>query len=302
VSFWFSAFFLMESANVSDNVVLDVVPPLQTSHFFHETEETGANDNNRDSQGARSNRSLVATVVIGNSSTSKDNSSLSSSAAKRRMKGIGNEKSLAPWSSWRETLRPAAPERRTDQEGEFALGDDSEAEADDENVALLKGMSLCVRSIVLQFVFELKLRAFGSRRMLEQELRKKPSKRFFLKLWPEYTSWRPKAHRLWIVRVAQFVSGTMPRLEQLIDVIDSNILHWFAGFLCALLRGAGQAMLANNPIAGLLALAGLVVTSPWLFVCSLFGLVCATVCAQLLGVNSRAVRAGLFGYNVKTET
>ena len=108
----------------------------------------------------------------------------------------------------------------------------------------------------------------------------------------------PAPVRPWGVRrVAGLLDGTMPEAEAWLARPRAWPLVWAGLLLSALLRGAGQAMLANSPLAGLLALAALAVSSPWLLVCSLFGLICATAFALLLGVNRAAVRAGLLGYN-----
>ncbi len=117
-------------------------------------------------------------------------------------------------------------------------------------------------------------------------------------MWPEYHHVEPES-RPYFFRVLKFVDGTMPEFEGLLDRPSNRFVRWAFRSFGSLLRGAGQAMLANNPIAGALALAGLGVSSPWLLVCSLVGLFAGTFFAQILGVNAKAIRAGLFGYNVR---
>lgn len=68
-------------------------------------------------------------------------------------------------------------------------------------------------------------------------------------------------------------------------------------FLDSCLRGVGQVIFMNNPVSGALIFAGIWVASPWMFVCTLVGLVAATGTAVLLRQPCTAVRAGLFGYN-----
>ena len=68
-------------------------------------------------------------------------------------------------------------------------------------------------------------------------------------------------------------------------------------FLLSNLRGAGQVLFANNPIAGLLILVALWIQSGWLLGMALLGLVASTLASQLLGLEETARRNGLYGYN-----
>ncbi|MGE4606733.1 MAG: urea transporter [Myxococcota bacterium] len=68
-------------------------------------------------------------------------------------------------------------------------------------------------------------------------------------------------------------------------------------FLFSNLRGAGQVLFANNPIAGLLILIALWIQSGWLLVMALLGLVASTLTSQLMGLDETARRNGLYGYN-----
>jgi urea transporter len=63
------------------------------------------------------------------------------------------------------------------------------------------------------------------------------------------------------------------------------------------LRGVGQVVFMNNPVTGLLILAGLTVASAWLGLATALGAVAATLTALALGFDRTAVRAGLFGFN-----
>jgi urea transporter len=64
-----------------------------------------------------------------------------------------------------------------------------------------------------------------------------------------------------------------------------------------LLRGTGQVMFQNNPLTGLLFLAGIFVNSAKLGGSGLLGLTASTVAAYLLGADRTLVRNGLFGFN-----
>jgi urea transporter len=64
-----------------------------------------------------------------------------------------------------------------------------------------------------------------------------------------------------------------------------------------LLRGTGQVMFQNNPLTGLIFLAGIFVNSSKLGGFALLGLATSTFAAYLLGVDRTLVRNGLFGFN-----
>lgn len=64
-----------------------------------------------------------------------------------------------------------------------------------------------------------------------------------------------------------------------------------------LMRGVGQVMFQNNPITGLLFLAGICINSYKYGLTALLGLVVATLAAYLLGADRTLIRNGLFGFN-----
>jgi urea transporter len=64
-----------------------------------------------------------------------------------------------------------------------------------------------------------------------------------------------------------------------------------------LLRGTGQVMFQNNPLTGLIFLAGIFVNSSKLGGFGLLGLATSTFAAYLLGVDRTLIRNGLFGFN-----
>jgi urea transporter len=73
-------------------------------------------------------------------------------------------------------------------------------------------------------------------------------------------------------------------------------------FVDANLRGAAQVMLQNNPLTGLLFLAGIAwgavsAGMPQVAVGALAGLVAATGTATYIGVDDLSLRGGLYGYN-----
>jgi urea transporter len=64
-----------------------------------------------------------------------------------------------------------------------------------------------------------------------------------------------------------------------------------------LLRGTGQVMFQNNPLTGLLFLAGIFVNSGKLGAFGLLALATSTLTAYLLGADRSLIRNGLFGFN-----
>lgn len=64
-----------------------------------------------------------------------------------------------------------------------------------------------------------------------------------------------------------------------------------------LLRGTGQVMFQNNPLTGLIFLAGIFVNSGKLGGLGVLGLAASTLAAYLLGADRALVRDGLFGFN-----
>ncbi|MEO1377967.1 MAG: urea transporter [Cyanobacteria bacterium J06635_10] len=63
------------------------------------------------------------------------------------------------------------------------------------------------------------------------------------------------------------------------------------------LRGIGQVIFANNPLAGLIILVAIFIDSPWLGICGLLGAIASTVTAILLKLNVGAIRNGVLGFN-----
>ncbi len=69
------------------------------------------------------------------------------------------------------------------------------------------------------------------------------------------------------------------------------------GVVDTLLRGTGQVMFQNNPLTGLIFLAGIFVNSGKLGGLGILGLATSTLTAYLLGADRTLIRNGLFGFN-----
>ncbi|XP_034630622.1 urea transporter 2 isoform X4 [Trachemys scripta elegans] len=68
-------------------------------------------------------------------------------------------------------------------------------------------------------------------------------------------------------------------------------------FIDWVLRGISQVMFVNNPLSGLLILAGLLIQNPWWTLTGCSGTVVSTLTAHILSQDRSAIAAGLFGYN-----
>lgn len=75
---------------------------------------------------------------------------------------------------------------------------------------------------------------------------------------------------------------------------DRNVV---VRFVDTLLRGAGQVMFQNNPLAGLLILVGVFVGAVEVGVGAVVGLVVGTITAMLLSADQTALRQGMFGFS-----
>lgn len=162
-----------------------------------------------------------------------------------------------------------------------------------ERVDIFKGVSAKARTTVFQFIWELKLRVFSEGEILEQELRKDPDDRVFLKLVQPQSmdALRRRSYDNWFWKILHFVDGTMPAFSIFCR------RNFFLMLLDALLRGSGQVMMCNNPIGGAIAIGAMFAANAWIAVMAVFGLVCSTLTAYFLGVNRAAWQGGLFGYN-----
>ncbi len=79
--------------------------------------------------------------------------------------------------------------------------------------------------------------------------------------------------------------------------VDQFRDHAALGFVDWTLRGIGQVVFQNNPLAGLVILAGLLVNS-WIYaVICLVGVVASTLTAIILKADRALIRDGLFGFN-----
>ncbi|XP_069025783.1 urea transporter 1-like isoform X2 [Embiotoca jacksoni] len=67
--------------------------------------------------------------------------------------------------------------------------------------------------------------------------------------------------------------------------------------LDCIFRGVAQVMFVNNPLSGLLVVAGLFVQNPWWALNGLLGTLVSTGSAILLGQSREAISMGLHGYN-----
>jgi urea transporter len=92
--------------------------------------------------------------------------------------------------------------------------------------------------------------------------------------------------------------GLSATCDRMVDPWNRLVRETVAvGFVDTLLRGTGQVMFQNNPIAGLLFLLGIFYNSYQLGIAGVIGLLASTVAAMVLGADRNLIRAGLFGFN-----
>uniref|UniRef100_A0A672U558 Urea transporter n=2 Tax=Strigops habroptila TaxID=2489341 RepID=A0A672U558_STRHB len=68
-------------------------------------------------------------------------------------------------------------------------------------------------------------------------------------------------------------------------------------FVDWVLRGISQVMFVNNPISGIIVVAGFLMQNPWWTLTGCLGTVVSTLTALILGQDRSATAAGLYGYN-----
>ncbi|XP_078075686.1 urea transporter 2-like isoform X2 [Mustelus asterias] len=89
-----------------------------------------------------------------------------------------------------------------------------------------------------------------------------------------------------------YLSGDMQEFGYWLK--DQNIIFQFIDWN---LRGIAQVMFVNNPLSGIVILAGLILQNPWWALNGLVGTVFSTLAALLFSQNRSAIAAGLYGYN-----
>ena len=103
------------------------------------------------------------------------------------------------------------------------------------------------------------------------------------------------SERLPCLQPLSHVNGTMP--STLFLAAMSGLLPTMMHFTDALLRGASQVVVINNPLAGALIVTSLFFPSAAVGYYGVLGLLGGTLIAFLLGFDEHARASGLFGYN-----
>ncbi|XP_020841409.1 urea transporter 1 isoform X3 [Phascolarctos cinereus] len=98
--------------------------------------------------------------------------------------------------------------------------------------------------------------------------------------------------RRFISRAIGYVTGDMREYADWLK--DKPIILQFLDWI---LRGVSQVVFINNPISGIIIIAGLLVQSPWWTLTGCLGNIVSTLTALLLSQDRSAIAAGLHGYN-----
>ncbi|XP_069736468.1 urea transporter 2-like isoform X1 [Phaenicophaeus curvirostris] len=93
-------------------------------------------------------------------------------------------------------------------------------------------------------------------------------------------------------RAVGYITGDMEEFG--VWLKDKPIMIQFIDWV---LRGVSQVIFVNNPLSGLIIVAGILVQNPWWMLTGCLGTVVSTLTALILGQDRSAVEAGLYGYN-----
>ncbi|XP_010003338.1 PREDICTED: urea transporter 2 [Chaetura pelagica] len=95
-----------------------------------------------------------------------------------------------------------------------------------------------------------------------------------------------------VCRAVGYISGDMKEFGTWLK--DKPLMIQFIDWV---LRGISQVMFVNNPLSGLIVVAGFLVQNPWWTLTGCLGTVVSTLTALILGQDKSAIAAGLHGYN-----
>ncbi|XP_021236172.1 urea transporter 2-like [Numida meleagris] len=95
-----------------------------------------------------------------------------------------------------------------------------------------------------------------------------------------------------VCRAVGYITGDMKEFGAWLK--DKPIMIQFIDWV---LRGISQVMFVNNPLSGLIVVAGFLVQNPWWTLTGCLGTVVSTLTALILGQDRSAIAAGLYGYN-----
>ncbi|GAB0202708.1 urea transporter 2-like [Grus japonensis] len=95
-----------------------------------------------------------------------------------------------------------------------------------------------------------------------------------------------------VCRAVGYITGNMKEFGAWLK--DKPLMIQFIDWV---LRGISQVMFVNNPLSGLIVVAGFLVQNPWWTLTGCLGTVVSTLTALILGQDRSAIAAGLYGYN-----
>ncbi|XP_072715743.1 LOW QUALITY PROTEIN: urea transporter 2-like [Ciconia boyciana] len=95
-----------------------------------------------------------------------------------------------------------------------------------------------------------------------------------------------------VCRAVGYITGDMKEFGAWLK--DKPLMIQFIDWV---LHGISQVMFVNNPLSGLIVVAGFLVQNPWWTLTGCLGTVVSTLTALILGQDRSAIAAGLYGYN-----
>ncbi|XP_072353238.1 urea transporter 2 isoform X2 [Scyliorhinus torazame] len=108
----------------------------------------------------------------------------------------------------------------------------------------------------------------------------------------EVSTLKPDNRKKSLLKRMGYLSGDMRELGHWLK--DQNIVLQFIDWN---LRGIAQVMFVNNPLSGVVILAGLILQNPWWALNGVVGTVFSNLAALVFSQNRSAIAAGLYGYN-----
>ncbi|NXG62896.1 UT2 protein, partial [Hemiprocne comata] len=128
------------------------------------------------------------------------------------------------------------------------------------------------QNIKMENIVDAKIETKGERKSIKQKPLSKAGKR--------------------VCRAVGYISGDMKEFGTWLK--DKPLMIQFIDWV---LRGISQVMFVNNPLSGLIVVAGFLVQNPWWTLTGCLGTVVSTLTALILGQDRSAIAAGLHGYN-----
>ncbi|NXF44348.1 UT2 protein, partial [Oceanites oceanicus] len=173
------------------------------------------------------------------------------------------------------TKRPAAPATASPSKCPLEAAAKIEFSLEDKNIVPYKYVQMLFKrgqNINMENSVDVKIETKGERKPIKQNPLSKAGKR--------------------VCRAVGYITGDMKEFGAWLK--DKPLMIQFIDWV---LRGISQVMFVNNPLSGLIVVAGFLVQNTWWTLTGCLGTVVSTLTALILGQDRSAIAAGLYGYN-----